>query len=198
MAGLNENVGGLYRRSYGYKKDSQKRDHQTPIMSNTRVIATAIVGAFLATALPVLAQIAPGDSGAGVQRGVQQLNQSGQVGTLTVFNGGGSSRVVLSIQGEPPGRIEAAHIHRGKGCGPGQIDPAPVYPLNNVIRGRSATTVNASEDKLLSGNYVIIIHAGPMPNEEPGMMGKPMSSMKGMATSQAAEKYVACGYLYRS
>lgn len=167
-------------------------------MSNIRVAATAIVAAFLATALPVLAQIAPGDSGAGVERGVQQLNQSGQVGSVTVFNGGSRARVVINIHGEPGGRVEAAHIHRGKGCGPGQIDPTPVFALNNVVGGHSTTSVNASEDKLLSGNYVVIIHAGPMPNEEPGMMGKHMGSMKGMATSKAAEMYMSCGYLYRS
>ncbi|MGH7715889.1 MAG: hypothetical protein ACREML_07815, partial [Vulcanimicrobiaceae bacterium] len=163
-----------------------------------RVAATAIVAAFLATALPVLAQMAPGDTGAGVQRGIQQLNQSGQVGSVTVFHGGASSRVVIDIHGEPAGRVEAAHIHRGKGCGPGQIDPTPVYALNNVVGGHSATSVKAPEDKLLSGNYVVIIHAGPMPAAAPGMMGMHMGSMKGMATSKAAEKYMSCGYLYRS
>ncbi len=169
-------------------------------MSNIRFAATTIVAAFFATALPVLAQIAPGDTGAGVERGVQQLDQSGQVGTVTLFNGGSSTRVVLNIHGEPAGRVEAAHIHRGKGCGPGQIDPKPVYPLNNVVGGHSATSVSATEDKLLSGNYVVIIHAGPMPAEAPGMMGhmSSMGSMKGMMMSKASEKYMACGYLYRS
>jgi len=168
-------------------------------MSNIRLAATAIVAAFLATALPVLAQMAPGDTGAGVQRGIQQLDQSGQVGTVTLFNGGGRTRVVLNIHGEPRGRVEAAHIHRGKGCDPSQIDPKPVYPLNNVVNGRSASTVNAPEDKLLSGNYVVIVHAGPMPAEAPGMMGSHMTSMHGMMmTSKAAEKYMSCGYLYRN
>jgi hypothetical protein len=152
-------------------------------MSNIRVAATAIVAAFLATALPVLAQMAPGDTGAGVQRGVQQVDQSGQVGSVTVFNGGSSTRIVLNIHGEPAGRIESAHIHRGKGCDPGQIDPKPVYPLGTISNGHGSATVNAPEDKILSGNYVVIIHAGSM---EKGMMSK------------AAEKYMSCGYLYRS
>jgi len=166
-------------------------------MSNIRFAVTVIAAAFLTTALPVLAQMAPGDTGAGTERGVQQLNQSGQVGTVTLFNGGGSTHVVLNIHGEPGGRVEAAHIHRGKGCGPGQIDPTPVYPLNNVVGGHSSSSVNASEDKLLSGNYVVIIHAGAMPAEAPGMMGH-MTSMKGMMTSKSAEMYMACGYLYRN
>jgi Cu/Zn superoxide dismutase len=155
-------------------------------MSNIRVAATAIVAAFLATALPVLAQMAPGDTGEGVQRGVQQKDQSGQVGTVTLFGGGSSTRVVLDMHGIPAGRVESAHIHRGKGCDPGQIDPKPVYPLGNVVSGHSSSTVNVSEDKLLSGNYVVIVHAGNM------------DTMKGMAMSKAAEKYMSCGYLYRS
>lgn len=153
--------------------------------NNIRFAVTVIVTAFLATAIPVLAQMAPGDTGAGVQRGIQQKDQSGQVGTVTLFNGGGSTHVVLNIHGEPAGRVESAHIHRGKGCDPGQIDPKPVYPLGTVVNGRGSATVNAPEDKLLSGNYVVIVHAGDM------------SAMKGMAMSKAAEKYMACGYLYR-
>lgn len=167
-------------------------------MKKANISAIALT-AFLAAGIPVLAQIAPGDTGAGVQRGVQQIGQSGQVGTVTLFNAGGSTRVVLNIHGEPAGRTEAAHIHRGKGCAPGQIDPKPVYPLNNVVNGRSVSVVNAPEAKLLSGNYVVIVHAGPMPAEAPGMMGH-MGSMHGMMmmTSKAAEKYMACGYLYSS
>jgi hypothetical protein len=155
-------------------------------MSNIRFAVTVIAAAFLATALPVLAQMAPGDTGAGTERGVQQLNQSGQVGTVTLFNGGGSTHVVLNIHGEPAGRVESAHIHRGKGCDPGQIDPKPAFPLTNVVNGRGVSTVNVSEDRLLSGNYVVIVHAGPM------------EAMHGMMPSKASEVYMACGYLYRN
>ncbi len=155
-------------------------------MSNIRFAAVGIVAAFLATALPVLAQMAPGDTGAGVQRGVQQIDQSGQVGTITLFNRGGTTHVLLDVKGIPGGRVESAHIHRGKGCDPGQIDPKPVYPLSNIVGGHSSSTVNASEDKLLSGNYVVIVHAGNM------------EAMKGMMMSKAAGKYMSCGYLYRN
>jgi hypothetical protein len=144
-------------------------------LSNTR-IATAALAAFLATALPVLAQIGPNDSGAGVQRGVQQLNTSGQVGTVTLFNAGNRTRVVLDLKGVPGGRVEAAHIHRGKSCD--AIDPKPVYPLSNVVGGRSRSVVNAPESKLLSGNYVVVVHSGTM--------------------GKAMEHYVACGQLYSS
>ena len=93
---------------------------------------------------------------------------------MTLFNAGNKTRVVLNMKGVPAGRVEATHIHRGKDCD--SFDPKPVYPLSNVVRGRSTTVVNAPESKLLSGNYVIVVHAGTM--------GKAMAH------------YVACGQLY--
>ena len=148
-------------------------------MSNTRYAAAAIVAAFLATALPVLAQIAPGDTGAGVKRGVQQQNFSGQVGDVTLHAEGSNTRVVLDIKGAD-GKTEAAHIHRGKGCeASSEINPAPVWPLKNVVNGHSETTLDVNEAKLLSGNYVVIVHAG--------------TSMSG-----SQMRYVACGHLYRN
>lgn len=95
---------------------------------------------------------------------------------MTLYNAGSSTRVVLNIKGEPSGRAEAAHIHRGKECD--QFDPKPVYMLSNVVNGRSTSVVHASESKLLSGNYVVVIHAGSM--------------------GKAMEHYVACGQLYSS
>ena len=153
-------------------------------MNNSRIAATAIVAAFLATALPVLAQIAPGDSGAGVKRGVQELNQSGQVGDVTLFAEGSSTRVVLDIH-SASGKSEPAHIHRGKNCqAMSEIDPQPVYPLKNVVNGHSETTINVPEAKLLSGNYVVIVHS--------------QSAMGSMSMGDPSKHYVACGQLYRS
>jgi hypothetical protein len=143
---------------------------------NARIASTAVAAAFLAAALPVLAQIGPNDTGAGVERGVQEMNDSGQVGTVTLFNAGPRTRVVLNLKGQPRGRVEAAHIHRGKACDQGDINPKPVYPLRNVVNGRSVSVVDAPESKLLSGNYVVVVHAGTM--------------------GKAMEHYVACGQLY--
>jgi len=182
MSRLDEDVRGLRGdvcRGYEHGKKAPgyvNAKHGT--MNNSRVAATAIVAAFLATALPVLAQIAPGDTGAGVKRGVQQMNNSGQVGDVQLFAEGSSTRVVLDIH-SAGGRTEPAHIHRGKNCNTmSEINPEPVYPLKDVVNGHSETVLNVNEAKLLSGNYVVIVHAGNRMDQ--------------------LTHYVSCGQLYRS
>jgi len=118
------------------------------------------------------AQIAPDDTGAGTKRGIQSVNNSGQVGTVTLFRRGKSTLVVLEIHSVPAGRIEPAHIHRGSSCD--NIDPKPAFGLAPVVNGMSRTIVQYPEDKLLSGNYSVNVHA----------------SDKDLA------HYVACGHLY--
>jgi hypothetical protein len=137
-------------------------------------LAIALATAFLWVS-PAHGQIAPGDTGAGVQRGVAEQNNSGQVGTVTLFRHGPSATlVILELHSEPPGRSEPAHIHRGKSCA--TLDPKPTFGLAPVTSGTSRTIVLAPEDKLLSGNYVVNVH----------------SSLTHL------EHYVACGELYRS
>ena len=81
--------------------------------------------------------------------------------------------MVLNIKGAPAGH-ELSHIHRGKGCDdPVEINPTPAYALHDVVGGRSRTVVPVPEAKLLSGNYVVIVHA----------------NAKGVP-------YVSCGQLY--
>jgi hypothetical protein len=116
-----------------------------------------------AIAGPALAQVAPDDSGTGTKLGMRELNNSGQTGTVTLFARGNQTLVLLKIT-SAMGRTEAAHIHRGH-TADGQpnscdnLDPTPAYVLHPVVNGRSATLVTASEEKLLSGNYVINVHS---------------------------------------
>jgi len=119
-----------------------------------------------------LAQIAPDDSGAGTKRGIQEVNNSGQVGTVTLFRHGESTLVVIELHSVPAGRREPAHIHRGRDCD--SLDPNPAFGLAPVVNGVSRTIVHYSEDKLLSGNYSVNVHASD-------------SDLK---------HYVACGHLY--
>jgi len=65
--------------------------------------------------------------------------------------------VIVNIVSEPEGRQQPAHIHRGHECD--SIDPKPAYGLAPVINGVSKTLVHAPESKLLSGNYVVNVHA---------------------------------------
>ena len=120
-----------------------------------------------------LAQIAPDDSGAGTKRGIQELNNSGQVGTVTLFrHGDNKTLVVIELHSVPAGRREPAHIHRGQSCD--NIDPKPAFGLAPVVNGISRTIVEYPEDKLLSGNYSVNVHA----------------------SDTQLSHYVACGHLY--
>jgi len=138
-----------------------------------------LAAAAFALAAPAAAQVAPGDAGAGTKLGMRQLHNSGQAGTVTLSpHGKNETLVVLSIT-SADGKTEPAHIHRGRTQG-GQesscenLDPKPTYVLHPVVNGHSATLVKASEDRLLSGNYVVNVHS-----------------------QSSIMHYVSCGELYR-
>jgi hypothetical protein len=121
---------------------------------------TALLGvAMLAATIPAVAQSGSNDTGAGVQRGTQEMKNSGQVGTVTLFQRGSATGVLLEIKSTPR-QNEVASINRGKGCDPKQIDPVAAYRLEDLVGGRSRTVVNASSAKLLSNNYVVVVRSG--------------------------------------
>jgi hypothetical protein len=114
--------------------------------------------AVLALATAATAQIDPDDTGAGTKLGLASLNNSGQVGTVTLFSHGArATLLVLRIESEPPRQTEAARVRRGRTCG--TLNTAAAYPLAPVVDGVSRTVVDAPEAKLLSGNYVVSVHA---------------------------------------
>jgi hypothetical protein len=106
----------------------------------------------------VQAQIAPDDSGRGIQLGMLEESNSGQVGTVTLFQRGNSTLVVIDLQNEPAGHREPAHIHRGQSVTCDDINPKPAIGLADVVNGRSRTLVQAPVAKLLSGNYTVNVH----------------------------------------
>ena len=167
-------------------------------MKMFRLAIGACAAAFAAAAVPVLAQIAPSDSGAGVRRGMQDMNFSGQVGSVTVFHtsSGAGSIVVLDVQGQPEGKVESASIQRGKSCAPANFEGQPLFMLNNVRNGRSTTIIKLPESRLLSGNYVVIVHAGDVGmggmHAQGGAMHVGMMSKGDMARWTPA----LCGHLY--
>jgi hypothetical protein len=119
----------------------------------------------------------PSDNGAGIRRSLSQQNNSGELGSVTLFRlPNNKTRVVLNLKGAKPGTMQPAHIHRGRDCS--NLDPKPAYPLTTVMTsesgGSSTTIVNAPIAKLLSGNYSVNVHA---------------------STTNIA-RYVACGNLY--
>jgi len=132
----------------------------------------ALVAAPLGLAPAVQAQISPEDPGVGTKLGMQQVNNSGQVGTVTLFKRGERTLLVINLSSEALGRHEPAHIHRGKSCD--RLNPQPAFGLAPVVNGTSRTIVQYPIDRLLSGNYVVNVHA---------------------SDNQLAH-YVSCGHLY--
>lgn len=118
------------------------------------------------------AQMNPNDAGRDTKLGVQQLNNSGQIGTVTLARRGTKTLVRVALEGAPPGRIEAAAIHRGADCE--RVSAAPIYVVGPIKNGRGAALVSASKERLLSGNYSIMVYGG----------------------IQASSRSVACGHLY--
>lgn len=134
--------------------------------------ALAAVALVLACGAPGAAQ-SPDDTGAGDRLGMQQLNNSGQIGAVTLFNHGATTNLVVALDSVPAGRVEAVTLHRGKDCD--SVDPKALMRLTDLKNGRSRSTVKMSEDRLLSGNYSLIVYSG----------------------TQANAHAVACGHLYR-
>ncbi len=135
-------------------------------------IAAALALALLTTTV-ASAQSYPGDPGVGTERGIEQVNNSGQVGTLTLFRHSATTSVVVDIKGTEPGRVQSVRIYRGPSCDDlGTAGPA--YFLNDLRDGRSVSSVKAPEEKLLSGNYNLVV----------------------FSANKAAARATACGHLY--
>jgi len=83
-------------------------------------------------------------------------NGSGESGQATLTDlGGGYTRVVLDIEHENTTGNQPAHIHMGS-CA--KLNPAPKYPLKNVVLGHSNTTLHVDIAKLLGGRMAINVH----------------------------------------
>jgi len=130
----------------------------------------------LLTSAPAFAQAPPGGVplGAGLQRGVEELNNSGQTGFVTLFRAGNQTRVVTSLQGTMSGRVQTVAIQRGHTCD--AIQSGIIARSTDMSNGMSRGVINMTQDRLLSGNYLVVVYS----NNTPG--GRP----------------VACGQLYRS
>ena len=104
---------------------------------------------------------------------LEEQNDSGISGTATVAPAGTDEiRVTLTISGGDGGVARPAHIHEGS-CA--ELNPTPKYPLENVVGGKSETTVRVAATDLLDGEFAINVHES---QDNPG-------------------RYVACGDLRR-
>lgn len=82
-------------------------------------------------------------------------NGSGENGTATLSDLNGRTRVVIHVQHENTTGVQPAHIHPGT-CA--KLNPAPKYPLKDVVLGDSNTIVDVPMSSLLGGGYAINVH----------------------------------------
>lgn len=131
-----------------------------------------IAAALLLSSAPAIAQAPPGGVplGAGLQRGVMELNNSGQTGFVTLFRAGGQTRIVTALQGTPRGRVQTVAIQRGHACD--AIQPGIVAKSADMRNGMSRGVINMSQDRLLSGNYLVVVYSSNMPGARPVACGQ--------------------------
>ena len=90
----------------------------------------------------------------GVLVQLQEQNFSGESGNVTLTPMGPKTKVDIEMASFAA-NAQPAHIHKGT-CA--KLDPTPAYPLQNVIDGKSVTTVDVPLSTLLKGKYAINMH----------------------------------------
>ena len=134
-----------------------------------RIVSLAATLLLLSGA-PALAQLSAGQggvapqggvsAGAGIQRGLGAMNESGENGFITLFGAGAGTRLVVDVHGMMAKSPQSVAIQRGKLCS--AIDPNVVAWSTNLVNGFSRGNVPMSVRTLMSGNYVVVVHASTM------------------------------------
>jgi hypothetical protein len=94
------------------------------------------------------------DNGQTVVVTLNALNGSGENGTATLHAQGGKTVVVIKLS-NGSGIEQPAHFHVGT-CD--KYQPRPLYPLDDVVDGKSTTTLNVPIDKLTAGDLIVNVH----------------------------------------
>lgn len=111
--------------------------------------------------------------GSAVTIPLEALNNSGQSGTVALTDrGDGTTRVVVTVGNAPPGVEQPLHIHEGS-CA--NLNPKPVFPLQNLVNGRSESVAQVALSDLLAKPYAVVAHK----------------------SAQEAAIYVTCGNLVK-
>lgn len=85
---------------------------------------------------------------------LKALNGSGENGTATL-HAQGSKTVVVIVLANGSGVEQPAHFHVGT-CD--KYQPRPLYPLEDVVDGKSTTTLNVPIEKLTGGDLIVNVH----------------------------------------
>ncbi|MBI4080891.1 MAG: hypothetical protein HY430_03930 [Candidatus Levybacteria bacterium] len=71
---------------------------------------------------------------------LDEQSGSGVSGSVKVFDKDGKAMIRISLTGDAPDGIHPAHLHAGSCALPGDIK----YPLNDVVNGKSETTLTVA------------------------------------------------------
>jgi archaellin len=120
--------------------------------STMKKIALVIVVVVAAVAAYYL--IGPGRM-ASVTVALAAQSGSGETGTALLEDVSGQVRVTVSVQNQPAGSTQPAHIHVGSCPTPGDV----VYPLTSLTGGSSTTMINTTIAELKArGPLAINLH----------------------------------------
>src|SRR4051812_32663220 len=127
---------------------------RTKQMKKTGILAIAALALLALSSAGAYARPA-GQAGTNVGTiTMNEQNGSGENGGATLNGTDSQLTVTLDLSNGPAGP-QPAHIHKGT-CA--NLDPVPLYPLNNVVNGRSETTLPITLGDLMSGEYAINVH----------------------------------------
>lgn len=114
-----------------------------------------LIFASLIAAVMTGSALAAGDAPASLTLAMAPQNGSNESGTATLTQTGKDVQVAIDLQ-NAPAAAQPAHIHPGT-CA--KLDPAPKYPLSNVVNGKSMTTVkNVTLSDIAGGSFAINVH----------------------------------------
>jgi hypothetical protein len=89
---------------------------------------------------------------------LREQNNSGITGTVEFSpTSEGTVEVEIELDGSQGGP-HPAHVHPGS-CA--DLDPTPKWPLNNVVDGKSKTTIDADLSELTAQEYAVNVHDSP-------------------------------------
>jgi hypothetical protein len=109
----------------------------------------------VAAVAPGLAQLAPNDTGRGIQRGLTAVNSSAQTGMVTVLRGNGAPRLQITVDGAA-GHPETVTLVRGRTC-PEALGAPNVAVLGTLHNGHLTATSPVPFARLMSGNYTVLV-----------------------------------------
>jgi Cu/Zn superoxide dismutase len=119
-------------------------------MQLNKILLTGVVALALAAPLAVDAKKSSAKTFP-----IAAQNASGETGTVTLTPDGSDKTTVTVALTGAPAAAQPAHIHPGT-CA--KLDPAPKYPLTNVVDGKSTTTVDVAMSALTTGTFAVNVH----------------------------------------